>query len=125
MDDGPKGARRGGVAVLRITLEDDVAVIGTGAMGAGIAEVAARAGHAVRLHDARPEAAARAVEDLARRLDRDVARGRLDRAEAAAVLARVRVVDGLDDLAGCGVVVEAVIEDLEVKRTLLRAGGRP
>src|SRR4051794_39302366 len=121
MDDGRKGDRRGGAAVHRISLDDDVAVIGTGAMGAGIAEVAARAGHAVRLHDARPEAAARAVEDLARRLDRDVARGRLEPTEAGAVLGRVRVVDRLDDLAGCGVVVEAVVEDLEVKRTLLRA----
>src|SRR5437660_183371 len=115
MDDGRMGDRLGSVAVHRITSDDDVAVIGTGAMGAGIAEVAARAGHAVRLHDARPEAAARAVEDLARRLDRDVTRGRLDRTEARAVLARVRVVDRLDNLAGCGVVVEAVVEDLEVK----------
>ena len=121
MDDGRKGDRRGGVVVHRITSDDDVAVIGTGAMGTGIAEVAARAGHAVRMHDARPQAATRALDDLARRLDHDVARGRLDRTEAGAVLARIRVVDRLDDLTGCGVVVEAVVEDLEVKRTLLRA----
>src|SRR4051812_17598347 len=121
MDDGREGDRRGGVAVRRIPSDDDVAVIGSGTMGAGIAEVAARAGHAVRLHDIRPNAAARAVADLARRLDRDVARGRLERSGADDVLARGRVVERLDDLAGCGVVVEAVAEDLEVKRTLLRA----
>jgi 3-hydroxybutyryl-CoA dehydrogenase len=121
MDDGREVDRRAGVAMRRITADDDVAVVGTGAMGGGIAEVAARAGHAVRLHDARPGTARRAVADLARRLDRDVARGRLDRSGADAVLDRVRVVERLDDLAGCGVVVEAVAEDLEVKRTLLRA----
>ncbi|HYJ76184.1 MAG TPA: 3-hydroxyacyl-CoA dehydrogenase NAD-binding domain-containing protein [Kineosporiaceae bacterium] len=98
-----------------------VAVIGAGTMGAGIAEVSARAGHRVRLHDTRPDAAATALGELGHRLDRDVARGRLDPPAADAVLARVRVVEHLDDLAGCGVVVEAVAEDLEVKRTLLRA----
>jgi 3-hydroxybutyryl-CoA dehydrogenase len=121
MDDGREGDRRGGVAVRRITSDDDVAVIGSGTMGAGIAEVAARAGHAVRLHDVRPNAAVRAVADLARRLDRDVARGRLERAGADDTLARVRVVERLDDLAGCGVVVEAVAEDLALKRSVLRA----
>ena len=60
MVEGRPETRRGGVAVRRITPDDDVAVIGAGTMGAGIAEVAARAGHAVRLHDARPEAANRA-----------------------------------------------------------------
>jgi len=121
MVEGRPETRRGGVAVRRITPDDDVAVIGAGTMGAGIAEVAARAGHAVRLHDARPEAANRAVTALSRRLDRDVARGRLDREGADSVLARVSPVDGLDALAGCALVVEAVVEDLESKRALLRA----
>src|SRR3954471_3682533 len=103
MDDGREGDRRGGVAVRRITSDDDVAVIGSGTMGAGIAEVAARAGHAVRPHDVRPPpaarlhdpaptAAVRAAAAPARRLDRDVARGRLERAGADDTLARVRVV---------------------------------
>src|SRR4051812_26446107 len=121
MDDGREGDRRGGVAVRRIPSDDDVAVIGSGTMGAGIAEVAARAGHAVRLHDIRPNAAARAVADLARRLDRDVARGRLERSGADDVLARGRVVERLDDLAGCGVVVEAVAGGPALKRGVLRA----
>ena len=86
----------------RITPDDDVAVIGAGTMGAGIAEVAARAGHAVRLHDARPAAAQRRRRGLRRRLDRDVARGRLDRDEADAVLAPRPRRRRLDDLAGCG-----------------------
>src|SRR6476660_8013439 len=120
MDDGREVDRQAGVAVRRITAVDDIAVVGTGAMGAGIAEVAARAGHTVRLHDTRPDAARRAVLDLTGRLDRDVARGRLDRTDADAVRDRVHVVERLDDLAGCSVVVEAVAEDLEAKRALLR-----
>jgi 3-hydroxybutyryl-CoA dehydrogenase len=107
--------------VRRITPDDDVAVIGAGTMGAGIAEVAARAGHRVRLHDARPDAAARAVAALRQRVDRDVARGRLTGEQAAALVARVGVAPDLADLAGCALVVEAVVEDLQVKQELLRS----
>ncbi len=105
----------------RITADDDVAVIGAGTMGAGIAEVAARAGHRVRLHDVRPGAAEAAVGSLGRRVDRDVVRGRLDEAQAADLLGRVQVAGSLDELAGCALVVEAVVEDLRVKQELLRA----
>ncbi len=105
----------------RITPDVDVAVLGAGTMGAGIAEVAARAGHAVRIFDVRPDAGGDAVEAVRRRLDRDVHRGRLSAAEAAAVGARLHAVPEPSDLAGCGLVVEAVAEDLSVKRELLRA----
>src|SRR5439155_1061806 len=83
---------------------------GAGTMGAGIAEVAARAGHRVRLHDTRADAAAAALDGLRRRVDRDVVRGRLDAGQAADLLGRVEVAAALDDLAGCALVVEAVVE---------------
>jgi 3-hydroxybutyryl-CoA dehydrogenase len=107
--------------VRRITPGDDVAVIGAGTMGGGIAEVAARAGHRVRLHDARPGAAEGALEEVRGRVERDVTRGRLDQAQATELLGRVQVADSLDELAGCALVVEAVVEDLRVKQELLRA----
>jgi 3-hydroxybutyryl-CoA dehydrogenase len=107
--------------VRRITADDDVAVLGAGTMGAGIAEVAARAGHRVRLYDARPAAAQDALEGLRRRVERDVTRGRLDRDQTDELVGRVHAADGLDDLAGCALVVEAVAEDLQVKQELLRA----
>ncbi len=98
-----------------------VAVVGTGTMGEGIAEVAARSGHVVRLLDSREGAAARAAESVAARLARDVARDRLTTGEAREVTERLVPVGSVTDLAGCGLVVEAVVEDLAVKRDLLRA----
>jgi len=87
-------------------------------MGAGIALVAARAGHPVRLLDVRPELARDAVDRLVARLDSLAARGRIPSDEASAVGARLVAVPATADLAGCAVVVEAVAEDLEVKRRL-------
>jgi len=107
--------------VRRITADDDVAVIGAGTMGAGIVEVAVRAGHRVRLYDSRPSAAQDAIGGLRRRVERDVTRGRLDPGQAAELMGRAQVADSLDDLAGCALVVEAVVEDLRVKQDLLRA----
>jgi 3-hydroxybutyryl-CoA dehydrogenase len=98
-----------------------VGVVGAGAMGGGIAQVALRAGHAVVLADARPGAAAQAAAAVARNLGREVEKGRLAREASDAALARLTTLDGADDLgpfAGCGLVVEAVVEDLAVKRAL-------
>lgn len=103
-----------------VSRDDVVGVIGAGTMGAGIAEVAARAGHAVRLLDARAGAAEDALRGIDKRLDRDVDRGRIEPETATATIARLSVVDSIDDLAGCGVVIEAVVEDLAAKRDLMR-----
>lgn len=90
-------------------------------MGAGIAQVASVAGHEVRLHDTAPGTAARAVDEIRGRLGRLVDKGRLSRADAAAAGRRLRAVERLDELAGCGLVIEAVVEDLDVKRELFAA----
>ena len=102
-----------------MTRQADVAVLGAGGMGAGIAEVAARAGHEVRLYDTRPEAVRHAVDRIGRNLARDVGRGRLEAGEAARTAALVQPVTSMADLAGAGVVVEAIVEDLAAKRDLL------
>jgi 3-hydroxybutyryl-CoA dehydrogenase len=95
-----------------------VGVVGAGAMGAGIAQVAASAGHAVTLVDAAPGAAAAAVEKIGAALARLVEKGRLSQDDASAVLARVTPAESLDDLPDCGLVIEAVPEDLDLKRRL-------
>jgi 3-hydroxybutyryl-CoA dehydrogenase len=95
-----------------------VGVLGSGIMGAGIVDVAARNGHAVVLRS-RSRAAARAtVDDLARSLARLVDKGRLGAADRAAALERITVTDDLAALAHCDLVVESVVEDLAVKRPL-------
>lgn len=100
------------------TTRDDsiVGVIGAGAMGRGIAQVAAVGGYAVKLFDADATAAKNAVDFIGGMLDRAVARGRMEAADAEAARSNVEIVDSAAGLAPCAVVVEAVVEDLEVKR---------
>ncbi|HET9822632.1 MAG TPA: 3-hydroxyacyl-CoA dehydrogenase [Burkholderiaceae bacterium] len=97
-----------------------VLVVGAGIMGAGIAQVAAQAGHPVRLFDTRDGAAAQAKGKLASTLDGLVAKGKLDANAAAQSLARIEPVEGLEAAAGCALVVEAIVENLDAKRALFR-----
>ena len=95
-------------------------VVGVGAMGRGIAQIAAQAGITVRLVDARPGAAAEARAGIAAALRKLAEKGKLAAAEVDATVERLVPSPGLADLAGCEVVVEAIVEDLEAKRGLLR-----
>ncbi len=92
-----------------------VGVVGAGTMGAGIAQVAAVAGRRVLIADAVPGAAERAVAAVRDRVKAQVAKGRLSVDPDALDLTAVESVAGL---AGCAVVIEAVVEDLAVKRAL-------
>ena len=91
-----------------------VGVIGAGTMGAGIAQVAAVAGHRVLLADAVDGAAGRAIDRIRERVKAQVARGRLEADPDALDIIPAQVCG----LAGAGVVAEAVVEDLGVKRAL-------
>ncbi|WP_343728597.1 3-hydroxyacyl-CoA dehydrogenase [Duganella sp.] len=95
-----------------------VAVIGSGAMGAGIAQVAAVAGYTVRLYDTRPEAVDKAIAGIAAALDKLVAKERMRAADCTAAIARLHAAATLADVADAGMVVEAIVEDLAAKRTL-------
>ena len=103
-----------------LPLSTPVAVVGAGAMGAGIAQVAAVAGHAVRLLDNRPGAAAQAVAGIRAQLARLADKGKLTPEAAQAAADRLSAVESSAGLAGCGLVVEAIVENLEVKRGLFR-----
>jgi 3-hydroxybutyryl-CoA dehydrogenase len=96
-----------------------IAVVGAGAMGAGIAQIAAQAGHRVLLHDARPGVAAEARRALARTLDGLAAKGKLTIESARAAASRVEPVDTLVSVAPAALVLEEIVEDLAVKRELL------
>ncbi|MDE2367778.1 MAG: 3-hydroxyacyl-CoA dehydrogenase [Burkholderiales bacterium] len=95
-----------------------VAVVGAGAMGAGIAQVAAQAGHPVWLFDLKPGAAQQAVEAMRETFAKLAAKGRMSAEAAAAAGARVHVAQGLADFAHAALVVEAIVERLDVKRSL-------
>jgi 3-hydroxybutyryl-CoA dehydrogenase len=95
-----------------------VAVIGSGAMGSGIAQVAAVAGHTVRLYDTRPDAVAQAIAGIVKALARLVEKGRMGAAEADLARERVHPMRALDEAKDAALVVEAVVEDLDVKRVL-------
>jgi 3-hydroxybutyryl-CoA dehydrogenase len=99
-----------------------LAVLGAGTMGAGIAYVAARAGIETRLHDAGDEALAGGLRRVEGDLAGAVARGKLDAAAAEAARARLTAVPRLEEAAaGADLVIEAVVEDMAVKRGLVAA----
>ena len=98
-----------------------IGVLGAGAMGAGIAQVAAVRGHPVVLVDTSAAQVERAERGMAQALGREAEKGRLTADAAAAAVARVRFVEGrasvaMEEFAECGVVVEAIVERLDVKR---------
>ena len=97
-----------------------VGVVGAGLMGAGIAQVAAVAGHRVVLRDVTDEALARGRAGIERSLGRFVAKGQLDQGAADEALGRITTVTDLDAMGEAGVVVEAVFEDIEVKHEVFR-----
>lgn len=95
-----------------------VAVAGSGAMGAGIAQIAASAGHPVMLYDAHQGAAQAAVEKIQKTFAMLVEKKKMSSEDASAACARLHVAEKIDDLAGSGLVVEAIVESLDIKRQL-------
>lgn len=100
-------------------IEDAViGIVGAGAMGQGIAQIASLAGHDVCLMDINAAACERAREAIGAVLDRLSEKGKLSVEDAQRALQRIRGVNAVADLSDCDLVVEAVVEKLEVKRTL-------
>ena len=98
-----------------------IGVVGAGAMGRGIAQIAAQAGLRVRLYDTSAEAVASAREALRQTWDKLAQKGKLGAADAQAALERVVAAGALSDMADCQLVVEAIVERLDVKRDLFAA----
>ncbi len=95
-----------------------VGIVGTGAMGRGIAQIAAQAGSTVMLFDTQAEAVAKAREALGAQWDKLVDKGRLEAAQANAHKQHLKPATALTDLAGCDLVIEAIVERLDVKKAL-------
>jgi 3-hydroxybutyryl-CoA dehydrogenase len=95
-----------------------VGVVGAGAMGRGIAQIAAQAGSIVKLYDTQPEAVVKARDELFSQWDRLAEKGRMDSAAAQACKQRLQLADSLRAMADCTLVIEAVVERLDVKKSL-------
>jgi len=95
-----------------------VGVVGSGAMGRGIIQVTAEGGMAVRVYDAKPGAGQAARDFIGQMLARQAEKGRLGKDEVEAAMGRISVVDGYAGLVGCDVVIEAVFEDMDVKKAV-------
>jgi 3-hydroxybutyryl-CoA dehydrogenase len=97
-----------------------VGIVGSGIMGSGIAEVAAKAGHTVILRSRKQESADAMVAGLEKSLAKQVERGRLEEAVRDEVLGRVSATSDLANLADCDLVIESIVEDLDTKLGLFR-----
>ena len=95
-------------------------VVGCGAMGRGIVQIAALAGLSVRLHDSAPGAAVAALQTLTETLAKLQDKGKLGAEAVAAARSRMQVAVTLEDLADCDVVIEAIIENLAIKQTVFK-----
>ncbi|KPU88782.1 3-hydroxyacyl-CoA dehydrogenase [Variovorax paradoxus] len=95
-----------------------IGVVGAGAMGRGIAQIAAQAGSEVLLLDSFEGAAARGRDAIVAQWNKLHEKGRIDEAARDAQIARVKIAESAQALAGCDLVIEAVVENLEVKRKL-------
>ena len=99
-----------------LDISSPVAVIGAGAMGAGIAQVAATAGHTVYVFDMSEDALDRGIGQISKFLARSVEKGKMDESEKDAILGRLHKVSTLADLKPAKLVIEAIVENLDVKR---------
>ncbi|MEZ5665471.1 MAG: 3-hydroxyacyl-CoA dehydrogenase [Burkholderiaceae bacterium] len=95
-------------------------VVGTGAMGRGIAQMAAQAGSQVVLFDTQPGAAAKARDALIATWKKLAEKGKMDQAALEANSGRLQLAETLADLAGCHLVIEAIVERLDVKQALFQ-----
>ena len=91
-------------------------ILGAGSMGSGIAQVAATAGHEVFLFDTNPDALQKASENLQKILNRLVEKGKIGPGTATAIFGRIYFIDSMKTFADCGMVIEAIIENLEIKK---------
>ena len=93
-----------------------VGVVGAGAMGSGIAQVAAQAGHQVVLFDTKQEALDAAKMELSKIMARLVEKGKLNETDAQDLQDRINYANDMKAFADCGIVIEAIIENLEIKK---------
>lgn len=95
-----------------------VGIIGAGAMGSGIAQVAATAGHEVVLFDTNADALSLSKSKLAKVMARLVEKEKINEATAQAIQARISYADNLEAISESGIIIEAIVENLDIKKSV-------
>lgn len=95
-----------------------VGIIGSGTMGAGIAQVAATAGCSVKLYDTKTEALDKAKADLEKIMDRLVEKGKIDSTEKERIQNNIKYVSSLKELKDSDLIIEAIVENLDIKKNV-------
>ncbi|MEO0875439.1 MAG: 3-hydroxyacyl-CoA dehydrogenase NAD-binding domain-containing protein, partial [Bacteroidota bacterium] len=95
-----------------------VGVVGSGAMGSGIAQIAATAGHEVLIYDNNPDALSRSKAKLAKIMARLVEKGRLSDSAATDIQSRITYIDSIYNFRDTGLVIEAIVERLDIKKAV-------
>ena len=98
-----------------------VGVLGCGLMGSGIAQISAAAGYETIVREVSDEVVQKGIGGIGRQLGKSVEKGKLAAEDRDALLGRLRGTTSLDDLKDCDIVIEAIVEDLEVKNEIWRA----
>jgi 3-hydroxybutyryl-CoA dehydrogenase len=95
-----------------------IGVLGAGSMGTGIAQVAATFGHSVVLFDSNIKAVEKAISEMEKSLSKLVEKGKLSESDKDALLSRITTTDKMEDYAGAELIIEAIIENLDVKKSV-------
>ncbi len=103
-----------------INANSKIAVIGAGSMGMGIAQVAATAGHEVYLYDNNNDATSAALKKINYFLNRSAEKGRITDMEAKTIFGRIYGIETLSGVADADLVIEAIIENLEIKQKVFQ-----
>lgn len=97
-----------------------VGIVGAGAMGAGIAQVAAMSGAEVRIFDNSQEAKTKALQNIQSSINKFVEKGKITAADGVAIIGRIYLCEKLETLSNANLIIEAIIEDISVKKELFQ-----
>jgi 3-hydroxybutyryl-CoA dehydrogenase len=95
-----------------------IGVVGAGTMGAGISQVASQAGHEVYLFDTNHSAVENALNSITSGLMKLVEKGKIEKSAAEQIVSRIHITTDMKDFSNCGLVIEAIIEDIKIKKEL-------
>ena len=97
-----------------------IGIIGSGAMGSGIAQLAATASHKTSIFDNNSDALHRSAEKTAQGLETQVQKGKITKEEANRILGNILYVSNLSAFSGCDLIIEAIVEDIDVKKQVFK-----